>query len=237
MIIRKSLLISLFLIIAYSPAFANEQKASVANYDHQALQNMAHQFVEKQIEKTDDIRTKIEANNLDPRMVAKRCNNPPTVSFASNSSVSSYTTVEIQCHAPTFWRTYVPVRIYRYKAIVTAAVPMSPGHLISSSDLTEEEVDINRIRSNVFTQPESLIGARIKKRVRTGQPIEASDTCLVCSGETVTIVAKSKALRITASGKALADGLEGESVTVENLRSKQALEAVVTGLNEVTVNL
>jgi flagella basal body P-ring formation protein FlgA len=237
MIIRNSLLISLFLIIVHSNAFANVQDQPTQRFDHKALQSLAHEFVQAQVIKPDNGRVDIVANNLDPRMVAKICASQPQVSFASNSGLDSYTTVEIQCTAPTAWRTYVPVRIYRYKPVITAAVPMSPGHLVTQADLTTTEVDINRIRSNVFTDAKALIGARIKKRIRSGQPIEASDTCLVCSGEKVTIVAKNKSLRITATGKALADGLKGESVTVENVRSNKALEAVVTGLNEVTVQL
>lgn len=237
MILRNSLLISLLLIIAHSSAFANENPATVASLDHKALQKLAHRFVKEKVVAPDNGRVEVVANNLDPRMVAKKCSSEPQVSFASNSGIDSYTTVEIQCAAPTAWRTYVPVRIYRYKPVITAAVPMAPGHLVSESDLTTQEVDINRIRSNVFTTSETLIGARIKKRVRSGQPIEASDTCLVCSGEKVTIVAKSKTLQITASGKALADGLKGESVAVQNSRSNKSLEAIVTGLNEVTVQL
>ncbi|WP_286963710.1 flagellar basal body P-ring formation chaperone FlgA, partial [Idiomarina sp. UBA3992] len=62
-------------------------------------------------------------------------------------------------------------------------------------------------------------------------------TCLVCEGQSVTIVAQDKTLRITAAGRALADGLKGESVVVENARSNKSIQAVVTGLNEVTVNL
>jgi flagella basal body P-ring formation protein FlgA len=237
MIIRNSLLISLLLIIAHSGSVANANERKSDSLNHQALQALAYDFVKAQVSAPDNGRIEVVANNLDPRMVAKKCSEQPQVSFASNSGLDSYTTVEIQCAAPTAWRTYVPVRIYRYKPVITAAVPMSPGHLVSESDLTTQEVDINRIRSNVFTSSATLVGARIKKRVRSGQPIEASDTCLVCSGEKVTIVAKSKALQITASGKALADGLKGESVAVQNTRSNKSLEGVVTGLNEVTVQL
>lgn len=237
MIIRNSLLISLFLIIAHSSAFANDTRQQTKTFDHTALQSLAYAFIKNQVVTPDNGRVEIVADTLDPRMVPKACSSQPQINYASNSSLDSYTTVEIQCNAPTAWRTYVPVRIYRYKPVITAAVPMSPGHLITAADLTTEEVDINRIRSNVFTSTETLVGARIKKRIRSGQPIEASDTCLVCSGEKVTIVAKNKALQITATGKALADGLKGESVTVENTRSNKALEAIVTGLNEVTVQL
>jgi flagella basal body P-ring formation protein FlgA len=109
--------------------------------------------------------------------------------------------------------------------------------MISESDLTFAEVDLNQIRSNVYTEKELLVGARVKKRIGAGQAIRATDTCLVCEDQTVTIVAKNKALRITADGKALADGLKGESVVVKNARSGKSIEAVVTGLNEVTVNL
>ena len=104
-------------------------------------------------------------------------------------------------------------------------------------DLRIAEVDINQVRANIFTDKTLLVGARVKRRISAGDAIEARDTCLVCEGESVTIVAQDKSLRITASGKALGDGLQGESVAVRNVRSNKSLEAVVTGLNEVTVNL
>lgn len=238
MILRIGKLISLFLIIAHSTAHAKPtQTAAEQRFDHKALQSLAHDFVADQVPTPDAGRTKVEANNLDPRMVAKQCANEPQISFASNSGLESYTTVEIRCTSPTQWRTYVPVRIYRYQSIVASAAPMSPGHLVTEADIMLKEVDVNRVRANVFTAIDDVVGARIKKRIRSGQPLEVSDTCLVCSGEKVTIVAKSKALTITATGKALADGLKGESVTVKNARSNKALEAVVSGLNEVTVQL
>ncbi|WP_404401915.1 flagellar basal body P-ring formation protein FlgA [Idiomarina seosinensis] len=237
MIVRIYQLISCFFIIVSSAAFADDNAGPPLSFDYKALQQLAHNYVKQQVTTPAQGRTEIIANNLDPRMVAKTCAEKPQVSFASNSGLDSYTTVEIQCASGQPWRTYVPVRIYRYKPVVTAAVPMSPGHLVTSADLKETEVDVNRIRSNVFTDPAVLVGVRVKKRIRSGQPIQASDTCLVCAGETVTIVAKNKSLRITATGKALADGLQGESVAVKNTRSDQSVEAVVTGLNEVTVQL
>ncbi|MCA1767360.1 MAG: flagellar basal body P-ring formation protein FlgA, partial [Idiomarina sp.] len=194
-------------------------------------------YVEQRVSAPDNGRVEVVANNLDPRMAPKICSKPPKVELANNATLDSYTTIEIECSATPNWRTYVPVRIYRYKNVVTAASPMAPGQMIGESDLVFSEVDLNRVRSNVFTDMTALVGARIKKRITAGQAITASDTCLVCEGQSVTIVAQDKTLRITAAGKALADGLKGESVVVENARSNKSLQAVVTGLNEVTVNL
>jgi flagella basal body P-ring formation protein FlgA len=243
MIVRKSLLISSLFIFAalftgISPANAEEaSKKKNLRFDYKALQQMAHNYVDQRVSAPDNGRVEVIANNLDPRMTPKTCPQQPKVGLANNATLDSYTTIEIECSAAAHWRTYVPVRIYHYKNVVAAASPMSPGQMISESDLVFSEVDLNRVRSNVFTDMTALIGARIKKRVGAGQAISASDTCLVCEGQSVTIVAQDKTLRITAAGRALADGLKGESVVVENARSNKSVQAVVTGLNEVTVNL
>ncbi len=235
MIIRQTAIISsIFFILTSSLAFSAEP----SSYNYKKLQQLADKFVQQQVTQPDNGRVEVVVNSLDPRMAPKVCSSEPSVSFARNSGLESYTTVEIQCsngHQP--WRTYVPVRIYQYQEVWSAAVPMSPGHLISEADLRIAEVDINQVRANVFTDKTLLVGARVKRRVSAGDAIEARDTCLVCEGESVTIVAQDKSLRITASGKALGDGLQGESVAVRNVRSNKSLEAVVTGLNEVTVNL
>lgn len=240
MIIRKSLLISSIFFITCSFNSVNaETRGSEESlrFNYKALQELAHNYVEQRVSAPDNGRVEVVANNLDPRMAPKICSQPPKVGLATNANLDSYTTIEIECVGKTNWRTYVPVRIYRYKNVVTAASPMAPGQMISESDLVFSEVDLNRVRSNVFTDMTALVGARIKKRIAAGQAISASDTCLVCEGQSVTIVAQDKTLRITAAGRALADGLKGESVVVENARSNKSIQAVVTGLNEVTVNL
>ncbi|HAS15799.1 MAG TPA: flagella basal body P-ring formation protein FlgA [Idiomarina abyssalis] len=243
MIVRKSLLISSLFIFAavftgIDSANADEtSKKQSLRFDYKALQELAHNYVEQRVSAPDNGRVEVVANNLDPRMTPKVCPQQPKVDLANNATLDSYTTIEIECTAAAHWRTYVPVRIYHYKNVVTAASPMSPGQMISESDLVYSEIDLNRVRSNVFTDMTALVGARIKKRISAGQAISASDTCLVCEGQSVTIVAQDKTLRITAAGRALADGLKGESVVVENARSNKSVQAVVTGLNEVTVNL
>jgi len=243
MIVRKSLLISSLFFVGTlffntNPANADTNGSSEnLRFNYKALQEMAHDYVEQRVSAPDNGRVEVVANNLDPRMVPKVCAQQPKVGLANNANLDSYTTIEIECVATPNWRTYVPVRIYYYKNVVAAASPMAPGQMISESDLVFSEVDLNRVRSNVFTDMTALVGARIKKRISAGQAISASDTCLVCAGQSVTIVAEDKTLRITAAGKALADGLKGESVVVENARSNKSVQAVVTGLNEVTVNL
>lgn len=243
MIIRKSLMISGLFIV--STVFANSAAAkadtttnsSPVRFDYKALQEMAYNYVKQKVSAPDNGRVEVIANNLDPRMTPKVCTQQPQVGLASNASLDSYTTIEIECSTAPGWRTYVPVRIYYYKNVVTAASPMAPGQIISESNLTFAEVDLSRVRSNVFTEMKTLVGARVKRRVTAGQAVKASDTCLVCEGQSVTIVAQNKTLRITAAGRALADGLKGESVVVQNVRSNKSVQAVVTGLNEVTVNL
>ena len=166
MIVRKSLLISsLFAITILLLGFTSNNALAQSNdvrLDYKALQTLAHDFVRSRVSAPESGRIDVVANNLDPRMTAKRCSAAPEVGLASNARLDGYTTVEIKCATANGWRTYVPVRIYRYKNVVTASGPMSPGQMIGDSDLTFAEVDLNQIRSNVYTTKELLIGARVK---------------------------------------------------------------------------
>ncbi|EKE82064.1 flagellar basal body P-ring formation chaperone FlgA [Idiomarina xiamenensis] len=237
------MLICLISLNFLAPAQANAQAdaPSMKNadgnfrYDHKALQQIAEQFIRQQVSAPENGEVRIEASALDPRLVPKVCQQSADISLANNARLDRYTTVEIRCELPTQWRAYVPVRIFMMAPVVVAAQPLTPGTLLNASDLSIAMVDTQAIRAGLYHDIESLVGARVKRRISAQEPIKASSTCLVCEGERVTIVAGQKGMRITATGIALADGLQGESVVVRNQRSNREVHATVAGLNEVTV--
>jgi len=216
-------------------AVQNTNTAEV--YDHTRIAKVAEDFILNQVEPPEGGEVKVEAGGIDARMVARHCEQPASVSLANNANLDRFSTVEISCATGAPWRTYVPVRIYLYAPVVAATRALSPGDMLTERDMAIRMLDTHMIRSGTYGDISQLVGARVKRRVAANDPIVERNTCLVCEGETVTIVASQQGMRVSARGVALNDGLLGESVAVRNQRSNREVRAIVAALNEVNVNL
>jgi len=207
------------------------------SYDHKQLRELAEDHVLPQVSVPDGGEVRVDAGGLDPRMAVRRCADPARVQLASNASLDRYITVEISCETGTApWRTYVPVRIYTMAPVITASRDLAPGTLIQGNDLVIRQMDTSMIRGGLYNSKESLVGARVKRRIRADEPIRERNTCLVCEGERVTIVAEQNGMRVSAAGIALNDGLFGEQVAVRNRSTSREIQGTVAALNQVSVN-
>lgn len=205
-------------------------------YDHSRLRTLAEDFINQQVTPPENGEVRVEAGGLDPRMAARSCMEPAQATLANNASLDRYSTVEISCTAGQLWRTFVPVRIYTLAPVVTATRALASGTLLQADDLSVKLMDTQMIRGGLYSDPEQLIGARVKKRIQANDAIIDRNTCLVCEGERVTIIAEQSGMRVSAAGIALNDGLFGESVAVRNNRSNKEVQATVAALNEVKVS-
>jgi flagella basal body P-ring formation protein FlgA len=82
------------------------------------------------------------------------------------------------------------------------------------------------------------VGMEIRRGVKDGQSLRDSDLSepvLVKNGATVSIVLKTGALTLTATGQAMSDGKSGAPIQVMNTQSKRVLQAVVAGPDQVII--
>lgn len=211
--------------------------SSAMSYDYHRLRKLAEDYVLERVTAPAGGKVTVEAGGLDARMAARHCAQPARIQLANNANMDRFSTVEISCEVGAPWRSYVPVRIYMMAPVVTAKRPLSPGTLLTEDDIEISLVDTQMIRSGLYNSVEKLLGSRVKRRINASDPIIERNTCLVCEGEKVTIVAALDGMRVSATGIALNDGLLGESVSVRNQASNREVSAVVAALNEVKVNL
>lgn len=128
-------------------------------------------------------------------------------------------------------------------ALLAAAGPLAPapapaetpvlthtvekGETLSASDFTTAPLTPAAARG--ATQPRDAEGQEATRRLAAGSPVRASDIAaprVIKRGEAVTIALVSGGLRITATGRALADAGKGEVVRVLNLSTNRTLNAV-----------
>ena len=99
----------------------------------------------------------------------------------------------------------------------------------------------NEIRSEntnlttAVSDPNVLVGSRLKRDVRQGEQIRSNGFCVVCKNDKVNIVARSGGLSLKTSGIALQEGNVNESIRVRNIKSDKVISAVVTAPGEVQV--
>jgi flagella basal body P-ring formation protein FlgA len=122
---------------------------------------------------------------------------------------------------------------------IEVAVPIrrvSPGHIIRADDLEIARFSAVRVSRTALVHEIDLIGQEAARTLTAGQPISASNVRapeLVRRNASVTITLTTSNMRLTATGRALESGAEGEVVRVQNLQSRITIDAIVTGENRV----
>ncbi|MDN3609352.1 flagellar basal body P-ring formation chaperone FlgA [Vibrio ostreicida] len=198
------------------------------------IQSSAEDYILSTVEWPSGGTLSAQAANIDNRVFATDCPTPLETSSSSTNPNASNITVLIECSVDN-WKLYVPVRLTRSGPQVTLVSPMSRGQLIARQDVTMSMVDLQRLRRQGFSTIESVIGAKVKKNLRTGEILESNDICVVCRNETVTIKAVKSGMTITTKGTALTDGTHGEQIRVKNTKTNRIIEGRVSGISEVTV--
>lgn len=135
----------------------------------------------------------------------------------------------------------VSVRVHETAWAVTAGQDLETGQIIKSQDLVKDQVKIldSSDMPDLVLDPETIIGARLRKAIKSGIPIRQSDLewiPLRKRGESVTLVKQVGNVRLSIHATLQEDLLRvGQEVKVKMKKSKK--EAVGRLLEDGTVLL
>jgi flagella basal body P-ring formation protein FlgA len=130
--------------------------------------------------------------------------------------------------------------LVRRTEVPVAAHMISPGDVITRSDLTMMAIRADRMSQDVVAETADLVGKTPRRALRPGEPIRGADIevpVVVHRGNLVTLVLETPNMRLTAEGKAMEDGGKGAVIRVTNTKSNRAIDAVVVGPGIVSVSL
>jgi flagella basal body P-ring formation protein FlgA len=122
--------------------------------------------------------------------------------------------------------------------VVVIARPLGRGETMRDSDILVERRPRAEIASDAITRTGAVIGQAARRALRPGQTLRPADLMkpdLVGRNETVTIVFEVPGITLTARGKSVDAGAEGDTVSVLNLQSKRVLQATVRAPGLVVV--
>ncbi len=121
-----------------------------------------------------------------------------------------------------------------FAASVTAKQTLQRGTIIQSGDLTVE-ADTEENRQDVL---EGYLGKEMKRTVYAGKkvnPAYVGNPILVKRNSLISMIYRFGRLEITASGRALDEGGEGDIISIMNLESRKRIHGIIlpSGVVEV----
>jgi flagella basal body P-ring formation protein FlgA len=122
--------------------------------------------------------------------------------------------------------------------LIVPAHDIARGTVIAESDLATKAIPILRMNELLVHSLADIVGKEAKRALRAGEVLRMSDLkhpTLVAKGATVTMMFEAPGMSLTAVGRALAEGGEGDSIAVLNPTSYRQVVAVITGPGAVRV--
>jgi flagella basal body P-ring formation protein FlgA len=113
------------------------------------------------------------------------------------------------------------------------------GEVLKASDVVIERRPKAEVGSDATTRGHA-VGMQMRKAAHAGQGLRTADLGkpdLVQKDDNVTLIYEASGIYLTARGKAVDSGTEGDSVTVLNLQSKRTISGVVVGRDQVAISI
>jgi flagella basal body P-ring formation protein FlgA len=139
---------------------------------------------------------------------------------------------------PTAQRIRVTGRLYQMKDVPVLIRPIRSNEIIRKRDIKLVKLRSDQIQRGSIELAENLVGMAPRRGLRAGTPVRVSEIrrpLLVEKNSLVTIYLKTPLMSLSAKGKALESGGQGDTVRIRNNQSKHVIDAVVTGASTVTV--
>ena len=205
--------------------------------NHKQVEEGAKQYLITQLaDNTQGTSIDVSIVKIDDRINIPDCPTGFEYNASQEALSQSYISVRVSCRNNE-WYLFTSGQVTRTKEIVVTQGAISPGTVLTSSNLSLAKVDVRRLRHTAFTELEALIGARIKRRVTDGQAIQSNMLCFVCKGDRITITAEVAGMEVKTAGIAQQDGVVGDNIKVINASSQKAVIARVASPEEVVIHL
>lgn len=232
--IKVNFLILSACLVVFTTSIATAQQQNTLAHQH--VTHAAESFVFNQLSFGSEDSLNVQAQALDSRLQIPHCPTPLSMTASEEALRQSNITVRASCDA-TNWYLYLIVKATRMQDVVVLTRAVGPNTVLTQSNVEVVQMDKNMIRTSTFGDIDTVLGARLKKRSRPGQPIVPGQLCFVCKGDNVLITANASGLEIKTTGIAQQDGNLGDTIRVKNSHSKKLVHGQVIDTKKVMVQI
>lgn len=129
-------------------------------------------------------------------------------------------------------------RVTVWRDIPVLAKMVEAGVAINKSDVDFMTLPDTRLQPDTVTDAGQIIGQSLRHDAQPNQPLRLRDITpprLISRGQIVTLKVQTPLMLVTSQGKALQDGVKGETVRVVNTQSNRTIEGEVEAAGIVRV--
>jgi len=209
---------------------------SATSVDRISVIDLAKKHLEDNIIPPRGGKVAITVANIDPRIVIKPCQQALSANIPENHGGRNVN-VKISCDDSTPWVMYLPAKIENTFAVLVAKNTIEKGTVLTENTIELQFIALNKIRGKKLSDKAAILGSKAKKRIAKGKVISPKNVCLICKGDSVTIIAKSDSFMIKTRGTAISDGNLHQQIRVKNSRSGKIITPKVSAMNQVTIHL
>ncbi|WP_144395147.1 flagellar basal body P-ring formation chaperone FlgA [Pleionea sediminis] len=231
MIIRQFFRISIIFFLAVIALAGHAGIQSVSE-----IKETAKTFLQEHFS-ADENRINLRIGKVDPRLRLTACDQALTAFVPQGTDLKGNAIIGIRCVGTKSWHIYVPVYIEIRQKVLKYSRSLPKGHEVGAKDIELTEVDISHIRSAPITDPKTVIGSILKRRVRAEEIVNPRSLCMVCKGDGLTIVSGNTRFQVTMEGVALEDGKHGERIKIQNAQSERVITGTVIAKQKVQVDI
>ena len=225
-------IVILFSFLSMSTVTAQTNK----DLAHAKVIDAVESYVFEQLRGIHEEGLEVKAMPIDARIDIPQCPSGLIASASEEALRQSNVTVKAECK-DNGWYLYLVVKAVQMQPVVVLTDVVSPGTLLTENNLAVVKMDKKLLRTSTFADINDVVGARLKRRTRAGQPVVPNQLCFVCKGDSVLITADIQGLEIKTKGIAQQDGNLGDTIAVRNSNSQKLVRGKVTDLNQISVQI
>jgi len=204
---------------------------------HEKIEEGTKKYLLSQLSSFDqDSNVDVAVVKIDERINIPQCPTGFQYNSSADALAQSHISVRVSC-GNNDWYLFTSGHVTRTTDIVVTRGAVSPGTVLTSSNLSIAKVDVRKLRFTAFTDVDALVGARVKRRITDGQALQSNMLCFVCKGDRITITAEVAGMKVKTAGIAQQDGVVGDNIKVVNASSQKAIVARVASSDEVVIHL
>ena len=146
--------------------------------------------------------------------------------------------VVVPADSPSAQRFRISGKVHRIVSVPVLRSRLMPDEIIGKRDIDWVSARDDQLSPNTILDADNLVGMSPRRMIPTGQPIRSAEVdrpILVSRRDLVTLKFVIPQMSLSARGRALENGAEGDSIRVTNLSSNLVVEGIVTGSGEVSV--
>jgi len=209
---------------------------SATSFDHANVIDLVKKHLEDNIISPEGGRIAITIANIDPRIIIRPCQQALNVNIPENHRGRNVN-VKISCDDSMSWVMYLPAKIEKTFPVLVAKITIEKGMVLTEGNIALQFISLNKIRGKKLSDKAAILGSKAKKRIAKGKVITPKSVCLICKGDSVTIIAESDSFMIKTRGTAISDGNLHQQIRVKNSRSGKIITPKVSAMNQVTIHL